>query len=452
MAEVTSILTVPICMLTDMYIAERELPMSSRIIDAYPRPPQYRSFERRTDNKRRSADSAQLLGSAEDIGPDDPVFILRRAIAYRTSSRRASAPLDEIALQRAQRESINSSSTTSDSTAGPDDSSKQRQLSKQELIAAQRAARSANQRAIILSTQANSARGLDVILPGNAMIRSSRYDVDDRMRYSYVEPDGETYDISDIVESEWRSEAGPHRERADAGRDDLLHGVLSRGKDGLGARLDRVLSKVRHEKSVGRAQAQALSEQSEKTESLRSKSPSLYSTAEGGTDAPESRSATPNAHVLNARSPTPTAAGGQRVQSPLSRPKPEIEPRSKGRNKASHDREQSISSMGSDISGYMNAPSPPALSHPPVQESPKPVYIPKDDFGFDKMMAVIQLRAKLQERVPLAPLDPTDELLFGREIDLKTMHPLIREVYSDALKDLEEMDKVCGILTLYHMR
>ncbi|KAH8106333.1 hypothetical protein BXZ70DRAFT_433344 [Cristinia sonorae] len=409
---------------------ERELAPSSRVVDAYPRPPQLRSFDRRPDTKRRSVDSGQLLGSAEDIQPDDPVFILRRAIAYRTSSRRISAPLDEIALQRHQRESIaTNSSNTSDSTAGPDDTVKQKQMSKQELIAAQRAASRANQKAI-LSAQTNSARGLDVLLPDNAMIRSSRYEIDDRMRYSYVEPDGETYDISDIVESEWRGEAGPHRER-DTTRDDLLHGVLSRGKDGLGARLDRVLSKVRHEKSAGRAQIQ-ITEPKEQTESLRSKSPSLYSTAEGGTEGPDSRAQTPNASALNSRrSPTPTSTQ-QRVQSPVSRTKPPVEPRSSSRNTSSrppHARNPSASSVGSE--GYTSAaPSP-----------PKPVYISKDDFGFDKMMAVIQMRGKLPERKSLQPLDAADELLFGRELNVDDMHPRIREVYADALKDLEAMDK-----------
>lgn len=309
-------------------------------------------------------------------------------------------------------------------------------MSKQEVIAAQRAASRANQRAI-LSAQTNSARGLDVLLPGNAMIRSSRYEVDDRMRYSYVEPDGETFDISDIVESEWRGEAGLHRERSEGGKDDLLHGVLSRGKDGLGARLDRVLSKVRHERSAGRA-AQSQAEQSERSDSLRSKSPSLYSTAEGGTEGVGSRSATPNANNLNARSPTPT----QRVQSPI-RPKPEIEPRNRSRQKG-HDRSQSsMSSLGSDASVYLSAASPPVSSRPATREPPKQVYMPKDEFGFDKMMAVIELRGRLQERVHLAPLDPADELLFGREIDLKAIHPQIRDVYSGAIKDLEEMDKVC---------
>ncbi|KAG2059770.1 hypothetical protein BDR06DRAFT_979856 [Suillus hirtellus] len=77
---------------------ERELSPSSKVTDAYTRPP---SFRRAQEGKRKSIDSAQLLGSIDDIHIHDPVFILRRAISYRTSSsrHRMSAPLDEIALQ-----------------------------------------------------------------------------------------------------------------------------------------------------------------------------------------------------------------------------------------------------------------------------------------------------------------------------------------------------------------
>ncbi len=168
-------------------VTEKELHPSSKVIDAYIRPPTYRAAERRpNDAKRRSVDSAQLLlGSAEDVGPSDPVFTLRRAVTYRTSRHRSSAPLDEIALQNLHRESMSNSSVASESTTGPSEEPRQRQLSKQEIIAAQRAATRATQRAI-LSAQTNSARGLDVRLPTNAIIRSSRDEMDDRMRYSYV--------------------------------------------------------------------------------------------------------------------------------------------------------------------------------------------------------------------------------------------------------------------------
>ncbi|KAG6805382.1 hypothetical protein H0H87_004448, partial [Tephrocybe sp. NHM501043] len=79
---------------------------------------------------------------------------------------------------------------------------------------------------------------MDVLLPGNAMLRSSRYDVNDRMRYSYVEPDGETYDISDIVEEELRENSFA------TNRSDLLESVLGR-KDLVGEKLNRVLSKIK---------------------------------------------------------------------------------------------------------------------------------------------------------------------------------------------------------------
>jgi len=103
----------------------------------------------------------------------------------------------------------------------------------------ERAASRANQRAI-LSAEINSERGVDVMLPGNAMLRSSLHEAGDKMRYSYVQ-DGEIYDISDIVEEEQRGGrmlAGPD------GRRDWLEGV-ARNEEGLGENLDRVLNKIK---------------------------------------------------------------------------------------------------------------------------------------------------------------------------------------------------------------
>lgn len=42
----------------------------------------------------------------------------------------------------------------------------------------------------------------------------------------------------------------------------------------------------------------------------------------------------------------------------------------------------------------------------------------------------------------LPPLDPVDELLFGREIDVNSLHPQIRDIYASSFKELEEMDNV----------
>lgn len=417
---------------------------------------------RSVDSKRRSVDSAQLLASMDDIGPNDPTFILRRAVAYRPSSRhRSSAPLDEIALQNLHRESVSGSSVTSDSTTGPNDEPR-RQLSKQEIIAAQREASRANQRAI-LSAQTNSARGLDVLLPGNAMIRSSRYEMDDRMRYSYVEPDGETYDISDIVEAEWRGEAGPHKERSDIARDDLLHGVLSRGKDGLGAKLDRVLSKIKHEKIGGRPIA-AHSSSGEPSDLARTTSPSLYSTAEGGPSS--SRVPTPNGNAMNARSPTPTgSAVGHRVASPSSYPSSYRTPSageseglsrvysttpSSSQHKASrppHSRQRSMGSVMSESSLYRSPSSATTRStHQPNSEDKPRLVLPKDDFGLTQMLAIIENRAMPSRRPELPPLDPVDALLFGRDIDLNALHPQIRDIYAGSFKELEEMDIVRNLM------
>ncbi|TRM56304.1 hypothetical protein BD626DRAFT_256499 [Schizophyllum amplum] len=226
----------------------KELSPSSKVIDAFPRPPAYRTADKRdSQSKRRSMDSAMLLGTVDDVAPDDPVFVLRRSVTYRnsTAKHRISGALDEIALQKLYREL--SSSVGSDHKPGPSGASGP---SKAEIIAAQHEAKRANQRAI-LSAQTNSVRGVDVLLPGNAIIRSTRQDMSDKMRYSYVDQDGESYDISDIVAEEWRN----HGAGAGAGsKDDALEGVLVRNKEGM-AKLERAIGKIQKGKEpVGRQQ------------------------------------------------------------------------------------------------------------------------------------------------------------------------------------------------------
>ncbi|KAI1788914.1 hypothetical protein LXA43DRAFT_603981 [Ganoderma leucocontextum] len=439
---------------------ERELPPSSKVIDAYPRPPAYRQVDRRfSDSKRRSIDSAQLvLGSSDDVRPDDPVFILRRAVTYRISSsrHRSSAPLDELALQQL-RESVASSSTASDTTAQEEP---KRQMSKQELIAAQRAATRANQRAI-LSAQANSVRGLDVLLPSNAMIRSSRYEVDDRMRYSYVEPDGETYDISDIVEKEWRNEVGPPGTKSTPSGDDLLHGVLAHGKDGLGAKLDRVLSKIKHEKSSGRAPvSQPSADQG--LNSSRSSTDSAYSAVGTVQEMSSSRTATPTArdaarsHSVAANSqrggsPSVSRLSSYRTASPgesdafrVNTATPTTSSRNNRGYPVPHERQSSLASAMSDYRTATPSSPPPAggMAIPvPKVEKPK-LILPKNDFGLNEMMAVIEMRASLNKKLPEhKPLDPVEEMLFGKPIECHTLHPEIRNIYASTFKQLEEMDQ-----------
>jgi len=431
---------------------------SSKVIDAFPRPPTYRAAERKPgEGKRRSVDSAQLLGNLEDVNSDDPTFMLRRAISYRssTSRHRLSAPLDEIALSRLHRESASGSSINSD--VGAADEGKPKQLSKQELIAAQRAASRANQKSI-LSAQTNSVRGVDVLLPGNAMLRSSRYDTGDKMRYSYVEPDGETYDISDIVEEEWQ-------DKDDATKNDLLEGVLVRNKDGLGDNFDRVLNKIKDGKAgrVPATQSQSGS-QLDSLGSLRSISPSEYSV-----ERPNSRSPTPLSVLhASARSPTPTSAnqGGttkittassSRTATPVSHDAKGSRPRTNTPNavRPPPQRNPSIASVMSDLSGYRTPTSHMRNDSPDGSlrsaATPKPrrkrPYLPKDDFGLSHMMTIIQLRGS-SPKLPVPPMDLVDEMLFGRKLDVESLHPQARDIFSESFKQLEAIDKVCAFALL----
>ena len=385
----------------------------------------------------------QLLGSPEDVGREDPVFILRRAITYRTSSsrHRISAPLDEIALQQLHRESVSSSSVTSE------DDTKQRHISKQELIAAQRAATRANQRAI-LSAQTNSQRGVDVLLPNNALLRSARYDTDQRMRYSYVQG-GETYDISDIMEEEWDSSTL-------TGQGDLLEGVLTRGgaRDGVDEKLHRVLSKIKDGRTIQRAPPSPPASASTVY--------SVYSNPEQNEGPPRSRSATPlgasngKADDVLPRVPSP---GSERTVTPEVRRQRSTTPSSASQGRATpqqlqqqlplpfpHMRQASIASEATDTSGYRTAVGSPAMSSPSLvraptrQQKPK-LTLPKDDFGVSHMMAIIELAGLQDKPPPPPPVHPIDEMLFGPSMDVKELHPAIREVYEPTFKQLAEMDQ-----------
>ena len=413
----------------------RELSPSSRIIEAYTRPPTFKPAETRS-SKRRSVDSAMLLGNVEDISPDDPTFVLRRAIAYRhsTSRNRLSAPLDEIALQKFHRESI--SSSTSDVTIPGEDSKRQQsQPSQKEIIAAQRAASRATQRAI-LSTQTNASHGVDVLLAGNAMIRSSRYEIDERTRYSYIDPDGETYDVSDIIEEELSNDI------RHTGGTDLLQGVKEVPTD----KLDRVLSKIKDGKGNGKLPT---SQASDSLRSKRSSSPSLYSYGERDSltrdNTPTSRTGTPLASVVNQKNPMSGIASG-RTASPLARLAA-----SNSKYSTAHERQSSIASMLSDLQSGYRSPTPGTPPYPPtragsVLRRPKP-FIPKDDFGLSNMLAVIELGGSVKAPTP-APSDFVEEFFFGKKLDVEALHPAVQEIYADSFKQLEAMDTVSSLCTV----
>jgi len=386
-------------------------------------------------SKRRSLDAGLLFGQIEDVKKDDPLFILRRATSYRnsTSRRRLSAPLDELALSHLhqQRESMSSYGSSADRDShvgyGSDD---KRQPSRQEIIAAQRAAQRATQQKAIVSTQSNSERGLDVLLPNNTMLRSSRYEVDDRMRYSYVEADGETYDVSDIIEEEWDDDG------MDGDRD-LLAGVVRGDHNYVGERLDRMLDRIRRGKAVtapsGESDRRASGDSAESGLYGHSVSPSEYS--DEGESRMGSRAITPSASAYAGG-----AGYGQERAGTVTPTSAAAAVRAKSTPTPTRDRRNpSVTSVyDSDtrrLAGSRNGPS--SISRPVATN---------DDFGVGNMMALIEFksqRSAAERDAANKKLDVVDELLFGPPLDLEGLHPAVGEIYANGYRMLEEVDKVC---------
>jgi hypothetical protein len=361
-----------------------------------------------------------------------------------------SAPLDEIALHYLYRESTSASSVSSDTQPLPGEDSKPRQASKQDIIAAQRPVARPNQRTIV-SAQTNSLRGVDVVLPGNAVIRSSRYEVEDRMRYSYVLPNGETYDISDLIGEEWSE--------SNVQKDDPLEDILTQKKDRIGDKLDRILGKIKNEKgnpqtSITQSNSTSMAESN--INSIRATSTLEYSVDDrANEEAMNSRASTP---VFIGRSPTPTSGGTLRAMSPLVKgqsPNPDSKNRSRTStptmqpskiSPGASRRQPSIALVMSDLAGDSTLPAAltprgsPRGTVIPKPQRRRPINIPEDDFGISHMNAIIEYAGSTPKTV-LPPVHPVDELLYGRKFDIGSLHPDIRDIYSDSFKKLDDMDK-----------
>lgn len=268
------------------------------------------------------------------------------------------------------------------------------------------------------------------------MIRSSRYEVDERTRYSYIDADGETYDVSDIIEEELSSDL------QHTGGTDLLQGVKEVPSD----KLDRVLSKIKDGKGNGKLPS---SQRSDSLRSKRSSSPSLYSYAEResiqeNTQTP--RTNTPLASVMNPKNPASSIVSG-RAASALARLAA-----SNSKYSNLHERQNSIASMLSDIQSGYRSPTP---GTPPYQSTraasvlrkPKP-FIPKDDFGLSNMLAVIELGASVKAPTP-PPSDFVEEFFFGKKFNVEALHPAVQEIYADSFKQLEAMDAVSSLLVIF---
>lgn len=171
---------------------ERQLPTSSKILEAYPSPPMFKPMEKSTpESRRRSRDLSSHLGSMGDIRESDPIFVLRK-VGPRGL---AGAMID--GLKAPALATPLTSATLSTTSSGP--------RSPAEIIAAQRAASRSRQLSILSKT--NKSEGVDVVLPSSQGTFRSTKQVDEKgsrvMRYSYIDEGGEMYDISELLEQEW---------------------------------------------------------------------------------------------------------------------------------------------------------------------------------------------------------------------------------------------------------
>jgi hypothetical protein len=440
-------------------ITDRPLAASSKVIDAYASPPTLKPVERAPENRRRSRDfSTSTLG---DILPTDPVFVLRRV-----------RPKLDGPLQRQQ--AMPPLAPSSEGTP----------LSPQEIIAAQRAATRASQRAII---SANQSQGVDVVVPDRGTIRSSRLlqpTGGQVVRYSYIDGDGETYDISELLEEEWGkdgrkgspsvSQVIPMRRIGTQSSNyvtdpstpdespDILRGVLDRAADQpdgkLEEKLQRVINKVKSkasEEGLGR-RTPVQNEQHEVAEgdtTFRPASRILTTVPEGRTadlSGSSSRCASRQTDYHQ------TAVSVNRI---ISR----------------HRQQPSIASIMSDLSA------PPGLEEdgtstpvtgtssthttPPISgaiftrsisvssPTPRAPVQYTDDFGMKALIAIVEARAR-EYRPSFSPkeaVDPVQRMFWG-ERGLEGIHPDITACLAPVQARLDaldrEIDEMLGMLAV----
>ncbi|SCV67892.1 BQ2448_5503 [Microbotryum intermedium] len=171
---------------------ETSLHSSSKLIDAYPTPPLLKSYDRTSKEfRRRSVDATLILGSEQDLQPTDPVFVLRRA-AYRGPASRGVGPIpttiDELE-ERQQKHAFAEQQIASNPRAASSSGNSSTSSSTQQ-------ARS------LLSARQNDEQGVDIAIPERGTIRSVRAN-GGRVRYSFIGPNGQSTDISDLVDHEF---------------------------------------------------------------------------------------------------------------------------------------------------------------------------------------------------------------------------------------------------------
>lgn len=420
------------------------------MLEAFNHPPAFKAVDRRSSEmRRRSGDASQILGSMDDIQPEDPYFILRRAVGLRPTNQsrsKLSSSLDEVALHQIHRESAASdTSHLSSNSSFVNRYNGQSAKSRQEIITAQREVSRANQRAII-SAQSNSEQGIDILLPEKGTLRSARH-ADASVRYSFIHLDGERSDISDILEKEWQNdldhgqEGKPFSGSAQDSRD-LLAGALEKPRSVLQQDIDRVLVKIQGEATSKRGEGR-LSPNAHARGQTASPSP-RGPAFRAQTPDPPSRSlnSTPTSRTVASPS-TRSASPAVRSASPAAQPRTAVT--------TNHHQQPSIASVMSDLSAYTvsdkrTSPPPQVHNMGNIEEDGQKPHVPRfgtDEMGISRMLALIDLAASSSR--PERPAKPSDldRYYLGTNLSLSELHPQARDLYEPVIQHLSDVDKVC---------
>ena len=436
------------------------------------------------EQRRRSRDHVQNAGQPSDILPTDPVFVLRRV------SQRSAGPTNHPPPQVAQVAAV---------AAGEENGT----LSQQDIIAAQRAASRASQKALI-SSQNNTNQGVDVVLPHRGTLRSSRLMAGDGevVRYSYIDDDGESYDISELVEEEWGKDGSkispnlvtaPTLQRmptdsstyvtapstpeptmskqmshGELKSDDILRGVLQRAAGQPDGKLEEKLQRVINKAKSGGAKTLSSPERGEK---------------QSGRPAPSGRT-TPQPNGTS-RGPDITSRPGEK--GPARQVNYHQTAASVNNIVSRHRQQPSIASILSDISGSpaqeslrdptrndrdspeddrgvrtgastpMTAttsthPTPPVSSVVVFTRSissasptPRGPVSYSDDFGMKNLMAMIDVRSRggkpKKRSEGESTTDEIEKRYYGDKIDFEDVHPEIKVCFTGLADRLSKFDR-----------
>lgn len=401
--------------------AERELQPSSKVLDAFIRAPLFKTVDRRSSEwRRRSMDSAQLMGTNDDIQSDDPIFILRKVVGTRNAKGKNAGPLDELALRQMHRESA-----SSDASAFSSSVSSQGIQNGQTLVQDS------------VTVKQNIDNGVDIITQVG-VFRSQRRGAHSPT-YTLVTRSGEVVDIGPVVLEEFgvMGSADPTT--------DLLHqatmGSAAVFNTGLGRIQGKVVKTQSLKESVPRASVTSPSICSEtfRDDPLAVSSVGVLRKADSG----HQRDAT----LISA--PSAQSEWGGMLTRAASQPPNHLPPF--GHKDGTQPSTASVASKLNMYTGVGDTPGDASSGTRGLLNvhgfMPNGVHShttpgTRVESGITNMLSMVELRAAIPQRPWRPELSILDQMLIGTSVNLDDLHPQARELFARTVHDLEDINKV----------